>query len=495
MKIFSFDGKSIKSFAQAMNDAYFATMDEAGDYLNATVVAGMSALRALVTVPWLNRAVDIRASRVSSMPYALMRGDDDVTDEPEYASFMSDMRYLLYMVELSKVLLGAGYLYIDANASGRNVTLRFIRKQFITPHVVNGVLVEFWSSLMDNSVPRTIPLDRMVYFWNPNMTSDTEPGPGQAQVALGPASALYAISAYVAAFFNGGGVKVTLFGIPPQTPDAERDRFQSWLNRAVSNVRNAFKNIVVRNSITPTVIGSDVKETQAPELTASARQDVSVGIGVPPPIIDGLHQNKATADAVLLSFYTDTIIPEFNRLAAVLNKQLLSRWGLKLVGKPELLEVMQDAQLVKAQAVQVLVGKPVLTLDEGRALLGYDPIEEEDAEELDTPATTPAPREAEPPEEETETPEEEAPDKENAGEQFDKLIKALSTWRTRALASVGQPVGAWFDDELITCKTKSDVRAVFERAWPHKARAQEPSASDVLAELRAARLAAERLRA
>jgi hypothetical protein len=50
---------------------------------------------------------------------------------------------------------------------------------------------------------------------------------------------------------------------------------------------------------------------------------------------------------------------------------------LRFEFQPQKLEVFQASELQKAQAVAEVVGKPVLLVDEGRELLGYEPLPED----------------------------------------------------------------------------------------------------------------------
>jgi hypothetical protein len=78
----------------------------------------------------------------------------------------------------------------------------------------------------------------------------------------------------------------------------------------------------------------------------------------------------------MFHIYDLVIIPEAENLILPALQPWLDMIGLTLKWQPELLESYQSYQLQQAQAVQALVGEPVLTLDEGRALLGYGPMEQ-----------------------------------------------------------------------------------------------------------------------
>lgn len=373
----AFDGKSLKtapSFASAIQDKFYG-----GDVANAAVVAGLDAQKAYKLVPWLYRAVTLRAYHVSRFPFALLTEQGkDVTTDPAYASLLANWRTRLWLTEASKVVGGAAYWAIEANAYGRNITPRYLPSQSVQPRydTTVGLTHFYFSGNYHAELAREIPLDRMVWFWEPNISDEVSPGPAPAAVALAAASMLYALDAFTANFFNRGAVKVTVFEIPASTSDADKNAFNNWLQRSVAGVRKAFQMLPVRGGVKPTVIGSDVKDTQAPELTDLQRDNVAAALGVPASVIDGRSSDDSNSRSEKLAFVTDTIIPEVEMLFETANEKLFKQFKLKLVAQPEKLEIMQAQQLDQVTAVTEAVGKPVLLEHEGRALLGYPPVEQ-----------------------------------------------------------------------------------------------------------------------
>lgn len=489
-RLLTFDGRSLKAASgiQGLNDAYYSSRLEADTFTNLAVVNGMSPLRAYQTVSWLHRAVSLKVNAIQDFPFDLEREgrpDVDVSEAPEYAALMKGFRRLLYLTAVSRTVLGAAYWYVRTDARGRVTALEFLLPGDVQPREMGGKLAWFDYTGMDTDVPRQIGLDRMVWFWAPSLSSKSQPGPGDGQVVLAAASMLWALDAFAAGFFNSGGVKVTVFEIPPATPEDERLRFQNFLNRAMSGVRNAFRNLAVRLSIKATVIGSDIKDTQATELMLAQRDSVAAGIGIPPGLISGDNENYATAQVNFLLMYTGCVIPAFNELVEAMNDKLFSLLGLKVVPHKERLEVMQTALLEQAQAVATVCGGPVLTVDEGRALLGYEPMPESEKpkppvvmvaapKDEDEVADADEAGDDEEPIDEAEAAEAKAARAARAVAQFDAMLRTLSEQRRAALVAVrdGRPLPVGPDRRinaaLRTAHTPAEVRAVFERHWPRK---------------------------
>jgi hypothetical protein len=107
-----------------------------------------------------------------------------------------------------------------------------------------------------------------------------------------------------------------------------------------------------------------------------------VALGVPPTVLDSTSANYATASSEMIGFYVNTIFPECAMIEEAANEQFFEPLGLRFVFDVELHEIMQSIQLAQADGVVTLTGKPVLTVDEGRAMLGYEEMDEAQAEEM-----------------------------------------------------------------------------------------------------------------
>ena len=470
MSIYTFDGKQIKSvgFGAAASDHYYTSNLSDLAYLqNQAVVGNLSPYRAYLLVPWLFRAVTLRANQISRMPFILKVGGQEVeTTAPEWKSILKKFKQRLWMIEAQLIIFGAAYELIEANALGHNITPRTLLSGFVTPRYDQTGLTGFqYNGTNESNIPPNIPLDKMLWWWRPNFSTEVLPGIGEAVNALGAASMLYALDAFTANFFNRGGVKVTVFEIPPSMSPADKTEFESWLQRAVSGVRNAFRMIAVRGGLKPTVIGSDIKESEAPELTKVQRDNVAVALGVPPSVIDGRSSDDSNSRSEKVAFITDTIIPEAELIFERYNEKFFSKFNAEIIPQPEKLDIMQTVQLEQAGVLKDLTGgKPVLTVNEARDWMGLEPMTETDAPE---PMQPTQPDELPGADEAEQLPAPETPRAliEAATADGKAAEAEMNEWRRVALTRVGRAIGCPFDDELITCRKKADVRAVFESHW------------------------------
>jgi hypothetical protein len=168
---------------------------------------------------------------------------------------------------------------------------------------------------------------------------------------------------------------LTLLTVEGNPPRDELDRLELWWRRVVAGVRQAWRSVAIRSSVKPVVIGDGLSDTVNDTLTTQRREDVCAALGVPHSLISADAANYATSQQDTLNFYQQTIVPEALLVEEVMNDQLLANMGLRWHFQPERLEVFQEAEMRKAAAVARLVGKPIMTVDEGRAWMGLPPLE------------------------------------------------------------------------------------------------------------------------
>jgi hypothetical protein len=334
--------------------------------------AAVSVMDAFKAVPWLYRAILLRAGAVAGMPFSLMRGDEDVTANEEYKRLTGKIKKQLWLTEASLITSGASYLILNVNLVAEQITPRWVLPSTIMPVTdeVKG-LTSFTRKVGDKEIP--IPLDRIVYFWTLSLETEVGPGTCDADVALAAAGVLLNADRMIENYFKRGAIKITLLTVEGNPPKDEMDKLEQWWKRMISGIKKAYESIAIRASIKPVIIGSDLKETDAGPLTEKKREDIATAIGVPQSL---LFQSSAYASARhedQLIFIERTVLPECDMIAETLNEQLFNREELVFAFHPERLAVMQDAQLAKSQAVMQLVGQPILEVDEGRALIGREP--------------------------------------------------------------------------------------------------------------------------
>lgn len=435
---------------------------------------------AFQTVPWLYRAATLRAATLSRMPYCVedvATGEELEDTDPRIVNIMRWMTRTLYLAELSRVLYGAAYFLLESNKFGLNTTPRYIPRAYVTPIVdyvdgVTGFTVSFMGTGNTN-----VPLNKMVYVWEPNPASEVAPGPAPAYVALQAAGMLGALDRMATQYFAAGAVPITAVKVPPSVGTDEREKIQNWFARAWSGFRNAFKFMPVSLGTEFEQIGANVKDTAAPELTQTQRDNVAVALGVPPTVLDGKAANYATANSEMMGFYLHTVIPSGELIAEALNVQLFERAGLRFAFEPDDLEIMQSAQLEQAQAVQDLTGgKAVLSVNEARGILDYDPIPNGDWPAEPQTATPPPQFGAS---SAAGSMPMDAADMGASGGSAANMEDMAKAWLTASLDAFkggsSPAVGTPWDAELSGASSANMVKRIYAAHWPQKEQAPAES--------------------
>ena len=387
--LYTLSGNSVKNMSIGQLDQF---MDEA---VNANA-GKMTPIQSL-TVPLAFRAVDMIAGAVARMPYYIEDdAENDVTDDntPRYWS------ELMYKLTASLLLFNGAYCLKESNQFGLNARYRFLPSPLVRWDTNKGEITKFEYCV--DGVWHPIPNFQrsLLWWWWPNLTSEVGPGVGPMNAALSDIGLASSLTHFAESYFARGGFPLTILSTEGNIQEPEK--VLSWWNAMVRGARQAFKAILLTNKITPTVIGSNIKDTIAPELYQQAAHNVAIAFGIPLSLLLSDAANYATALGDHVRFYTETIIPLAERVFEQWNERVYEPQGLEIEADPSQLEIMQAYQLETAAAVVAVVGKPVLTVDEGREILGYDPIGDdalEDAQPEQTAqpvAATTAPQAAQP---------------------------------------------------------------------------------------------------
>ncbi len=437
------------------------------------------------TVPWLYRGATLIAQAVSSIPYALEdveTGEPIEDDDLRIAPLHEWMKTLLYHTALSRTLYGAGYAITESNKFKLNVTPRPVPALCVNPVFANNGpdITSFSVALAGTSV--ALKPERVMWSWRTNPFSERAPGIAPAYVALQASGMLSALDQMATAYFKRGGVPVTAVIVSPATSKDDKEKLEGWLTKFAGGIRNAMRFLAIGQGTEFKQIGTNVKDTQAFELTGTQRDNVAVALGVPPTVLDGKSANYATANSEMMGFYLHTVIPEAEQIAEHWNKTFFSRFGLEMCIEEEKLEIMQSAQLEQAQSLAELAGgKAIFTVDEAREWLGMDPMTPEQYDAANPKPTLPPAFG-----QQAGSPAQPAASAGSPAQDAQPTEDRMKSWRSLALAMVkgGSPaiVGAPFDDELKAASSGRLVRDVFDKYWP---KPHEVTLADAVAELRA----------
>jgi len=369
-------------FNSSLKTMSIGTLDQLMDAAAFQASGQMTPTQAL-TVPLAFRAIDMIAGAVSRMPYYIEDANENDVTEQATPRYWRDLQYKLCA---SLLLYNGAYALKERNRYGVG-SYRFLPTPLVNYQINYSTNKIDYFTYNNGAQPQQIEdyEKRLLWWWWPNLNAEIGPGAGPMTAALGDVGLVSSLTKFAEAYFMRGGFPITLLQVEGNLAPDEGEKVMSWWNSMIAGARRAFRAILLTKKITPTIIGSNIKDTIAPDLYQQAAHNVSIAFGIPLSLLLSDAANYATALGDHVRFYTETVIPMAERVFEVWNERVYEPQGLTIETWPEQLEVMQSYQLEQAAAVMALVGKPILTLAEGRDLLGYEDMPEDSADETTTP--------------------------------------------------------------------------------------------------------------
>jgi HK97 family phage portal protein len=357
-----FDGQSIKS-----KDLSGWSADEwhtvFGSYFGHDDVSPRSLYS---VVGWLYACVNLRADRVSAMPWAIFKGEnkvlsdeDDLTDYP----FLDNLTDLLELTESALCILGYAYWFKARNLRNQPLGLRWFAPDTMQVIYDRNQGIAGFRRLLDPT--RTMQAgidftpDDIVYFRLSNALSELEPGTPPAQAAMADASVLHNMNDFKNSFFARGAIKATMLSMDENIDPDEAKKVEAWYKRFFSGIKQAWSTATIIGKVEAIVVGEGLESLSNSELTLESRQAIATALGVPDSIISANAANFATAQQDEINFLSNCIIPESRLIERTLNRQLFAATGLRFKFEPERLSAMQEDEEQRASSYATYVNAKI----------------------------------------------------------------------------------------------------------------------------------------
>jgi HK97 family phage portal protein len=297
------------------------------------------------TVAFLFRCVQLRASALTRIPWAIRKGETDIwiSDEPtppQSLLFLKDFRRFLRLTEAALCLSPEAFWFKERNRV-RVLSLRWHAPQSVIPQWSESEGLTGFKRLLGDGKSKVFEVEDYIYFAIPNPMHETLPGRPPAQAAMGAAGVLYSVDAFASQFFKQGAIKATLLTVDGNPSPAEMLKLEAWWKRFFSGVKSAWGTAAVRAGVTPVVVGEGMESLSQSELTKERKQDIATALGVPHSLVFSDAANFATSQQDDLHFYDKTLIPEFEYHVETLNAQLFEPMGYAMELRPDEMSVFQ----------------------------------------------------------------------------------------------------------------------------------------------------------
>jgi HK97 family phage portal protein len=350
-----FDGQSIKS-----KDLSAWTAGEWSSVFGSYFGTEDSTPRSLYSaVGWLYACVNLRADRVSAMPWCIYSGENKLLSDGDDLSkypFLDNFTDLLELTEAALCLCGYAYWFKARNLRNQPLGLRWFAPDSIEPVYNRDVGISgFKRSLGGGGTNKEYAPEDIIYFKLPNAFSELEPGTPPAQAAMADASVLHKMNDFKGTFFGRGAIKATILSLAETTPPEEVQKIDAWWRRFFSGVKNSWNTKAMAGKVEAVVIGEGLESLSNSDLTNESREAIGTALMVPSSILAANAANFATAQQDEINFLNNCIIPETKLIERHLNRQLFGPTALRFRFEPERLSAMQEDEEQRASSYATYV--------------------------------------------------------------------------------------------------------------------------------------------
>lgn len=219
--------------------------------------------------------------------------------------------------------------------------------------------------------------------WNPSV-NPLEPSP-RGMSPLTPAQAdyetLYRQRLWVRKFFSVGGRTAAAFKPLDKERRLSADDVKAFQEKFMS-LYGGLKNMdrpMVLDGMEPVPLGLTMQEMQYDAVAKAADLAVCRVLSVPPLMLgikEGGGLSDAGSSADLLLYADNCIRPRATMISAVLTKHLAKLWGpeFRVYLDVDSMMAVQRAKLEQAKGLKELAGVSLISPDEAREQLDYDPL-------------------------------------------------------------------------------------------------------------------------
>lgn len=335
---------------------------------------------ALLAVSWVYSCVRIISQAVKRTPLKVYQGnsDNEARGGPLYDilrrpnPFMSG-RQLLEGTQTWLEIHGNAFWYLselDSRGRPKEIWLLDSRNVQVVPDMKNMI-----GGYVYDVNGRQIPLDinEVMHFktfnpFNPYM------GLGTLQAVANTLETEQFRDQYDKSFFQNGAVLSGVLETPQQISDISFKRLKRELRTLYSGAKNAHKLGIFDQGLQYKSVTLSQRDMEFLEMAKFNRDRIFSAFGVPPAKVSILENaNYSNSEEQDKTFWSETMVPKLSDIEERVNNELAPRYGNYTVMFEN--AVKEDDTALVQEVVSLANAKvPVLTTNELRERLGYDPI-------------------------------------------------------------------------------------------------------------------------
>lgn len=274
----------------------------------------------------------------------------------------------------SEGVLGEAYFYIAKDNLGVPIELWFLPGQYMQPIRDPKVFIKGYLLTSENGTKIPFDIDEVIYFKLPNI-KDPYRGMSPLKACIDAADQHKAMRDYQKALFQNRAVPEGILA-PKQdaiiTEDQQKQIEKEW-QRAYGGVSKSGKIAILRGAVEYKPLTISPKELEYAEGRRITKEEIAGAYGVPMSLLGVEDVNKANAFAGNYQFLRGTIKPYCLRISQKLNEQLLPMFDDSLFVAYD--DVVPEDKAFDLTWNDTYKRNGVLTKNEIRQLIGYEPVE------------------------------------------------------------------------------------------------------------------------
>lgn len=330
-------------------------------------------------VAWTFWCAQLIANCVAQIPKAYYPEDMDEDEQADdnQAEWDIDLAPVDWRVRIWLQLHGAAYVLKRAN----RVTVRDL--QVLNANTMKVVEIDSdgrpskFKQQIGSKPPKFYKAEEIVYFqtWSPD--HDIGPGVSAGGVGAEPGQLVKNANVWASAFFANGAIPAVMLTTEGPVPPVEKSRIQVAWEKILKGAGKAHKTVVLERGLKPTIIGQPIKDLAMPDLERTKREQILAAHLIPPGLAEA-KTNRAERDALQYELWTQTIKPLVNiHTLPAWNRQLFNPLGLRIVYQINKVEIIERAEIAKAESQSFLASGVVypgyeanlVSVDEARRVI------------------------------------------------------------------------------------------------------------------------------
>jgi hypothetical protein len=339
------------------------------------------------------RVANMSADALASLPFVILRGDNEIDNSGDYQNVTGIMRNpkeLLRLWRMSLFFTNKAYGFIQGNKVVNDMKY-FAPTTISKVRTVGGDIVGFDRTV--NNVKYEINLNdkqyylkkvfRFLWMFRRDHTTELLASPNtEFKALMNAAGVLYNADEHIKNFYARGGIKPTLLSVQGVPTREERENIERWWDKVMKGVYKFLGKVVVAGSMEVQPIGEGVESLKDSALHREKIEDVAMAAGMPLSLLLANSANYATARVEYASWFNNSVIPWAEFIEEQLNEKVFEPMGYQFQFRPEITNEGTQEEQERAGAYAALVASNILP-GVAAQMLGYElPPDYEDYSQL-----------------------------------------------------------------------------------------------------------------